>query len=85
MHLGLQRDKARPEEIERYNTAKTRGAAEGWYPGNGPQENWTAIVGIAGGVTRKWSTGWETGIEFGVNSIRDYTEHTLSGKLAYRY
>ncbi|MFN2352141.1 MAG: tetratricopeptide repeat protein [Kiritimatiellia bacterium] len=84
-HLGIQKDTARQEELERYNTARVRGEAEGWYPGNDPQQGWATLLGVSAGLSRTWSSGWNFTGEFTVNSIRDYTEHTLAGKLSYRF
>lgn len=84
-HLGVQKDKARQEDLDAYNAAKASAEKGGWYPGSNPQQDWTSLLGLGLTLTRRWASGWDLSGEFTVNAIRDYTEHTLGGKLMYRF
>lgn len=84
-HLGLQKDKARQEDLDAYNTAKASAEKGGWYPGSNPQQDWASLLGLGVTLSRRWASGWDLTAEFTVNAIRDYTEHTLGGRLMYRF
>jgi tetratricopeptide (TPR) repeat protein len=84
-HLGLQKEKARQEDLDAYNTAKAAAEGKGWYPGSNPQQGWNSLLGLGVTLSRRWQSGWEFSGEFVVNAIRDYTEHTISGRLMYRF
>ncbi len=84
-HLGLQKDKARQEDLDAYNTAKASAEKGGWYPGSNPQQDWASLLGLGVTLSRRWASGWDLTAEFSVNAIRDYTEHTLGGRLMYRF
>lgn len=85
VNLGWQKAKGRPEEMDAYYNRKARAETQGWYPGDNPDQDWERLVGIAASLTRKWGRGWELSAEFGVSSMRDYTEHNLSGSLLKRF
>lgn len=84
-HIGLQKEKARQEDLDAYNTAKAAAEGKGWYPGSNPQQGWNSLLGLGVTLSRRWQSGWEFNGEFVVNAIRDYTEHTITGRLMYQF
>ncbi len=84
-HIGIQKSRARREEMDRYLTARAQGEAQGWSPGRGPEQGWQRMLGFAGTVARTFPNGLEIGADFSVNSSDEYTEHNASLRLMYAF
>lgn len=85
VNVGLQKAKGRPEDIELYRSRAAVGELQGWYPGEGPDEDWNKVVGVGASVVRRWANGWEIKGETSINAIGETTERHLTGSLIYRF
>ncbi|MBU1694360.1 MAG: hypothetical protein KKC51_10410, partial [Verrucomicrobia bacterium] len=85
VNVGLQKAKGRPEEWDLFNARRAVGEAQGWSPGEGPDESWNQLIGVGASVRRRWANGWEIQGEVSINAISDRTERNLAGSLIYRF
>lgn len=85
LHLGVQKEEPRRDELDRFLAAKARGEQEGWSPGLGPDQSWQKLLGFAAELRRRYKSGWEVGGDFNVNSSGEYTEHTIALRLRYNF
>ena len=82
-HIGMQKSDVRREVRDRFESAKALGEAQGWSPGSGPDTGWSTMLGFSGSVTRTFENGLEASAAATVNAADEYTEHTVSLRLAY--
>lgn len=85
VNVGAQKAKGRPADIELYRSRKAVGELQGWYPGEGPDEDWHQVVGVGASVVRRWANGWEIKGETSINAIGETTERQMYGSLIYRF
>ncbi|MDZ4198573.1 MAG: tetratricopeptide repeat protein [Kiritimatiellia bacterium] len=85
VHLGWQKEKARPEVLDAYNQLRIRAERERYYPGSYPEQGWDPLLGLGATLRRTWGGGLEASIDITVNALRDYTERNLYGGLLYRF
>jgi len=85
LHLGVQKEKARADVKAKYEQLRIQGETQGFYPGEDPEQDWSAFLGASANASRKWSNGLELALDFSVNAMRDYTERNASLTLMYHF
>jgi tetratricopeptide (TPR) repeat protein len=84
-NVGVMKSRARQAELDLFDNSRVQGETQGFSPGSGPDEDWNPLLGFSASVTRSWDNGWNITGEFSVNSSKEYTEHTVSGSLLYKF
>ncbi len=84
-NVGVMKSRARQAELDLFDNSRVQGETQGFSPGSGPDEDWNPLLGFSASVTRSWDSGWNITGEFSVNSSKEYTEHTVSGSLLYKF
>ncbi len=83
VRIGRIYDRARQADMDAYNSRKVIADAEGWYPGDSPEQGWDSLIGFAASFRRQFFSHWELFGDASVNAVRDYTEYFLQGGLTY--
>jgi tetratricopeptide (TPR) repeat protein len=85
LRLGIGREEARPEEVQRYQETVARAAAQQFDPGDPPNEDWEEVIGIAASARRPFGDHWVLSGEVSYNKNPNYNEVSLLGSLRYRF
>ncbi len=85
LRLGIGREEARPEEVQRYQETVARAAAQQFDPGPAPNEDWEEVIGIAASARRPFGEHWVLSGEVSYNKNPNYNEVSLLGSLRYRF
>lgn len=85
VYYGFLKSDVRREERDRFANARARGEAQGWSPGSGPDRGWTKLVGFSASVSRSFKNGFDVSADINVSSSDEYTEHTVNGRLMYKF
>ena len=84
--LGLQSEKARPADKDRYRNLRARAEADGnWYPGPDPEADWDTYVGLGGTYRQRLWRHVDLIGNLSVNFLRDYSEHDFTLGLQYTF
>jgi len=85
LRIGMGKEKAREEDIERYNERRVRGEAQDWYPGENPEKGWEPIVGLSASIKRDIGRHWDIYGQLSVNFLKAYSERNLRLGLLYDF
>jgi tetratricopeptide (TPR) repeat protein len=86
VRLGLQSEKARPEDENLYRNLKARAEDDGnWYPGPDPEADWDTYVGLGGTYRQRLWRHLDLIGNLSVNFLRDYSEHDFTLGLQYNF
>lgn len=84
--LGVQSEKARPEDKDIYRGLKARADFDGnWYPGPDPESGWDTYVGLGATYRQRIWRHVDLIGNLSVNFLRDYSEHDFTLGLQYTF
>jgi len=85
VRIGMGKEDARQEELDAYNERRTRATAQGWYPGESPEQGWESIVGVSASIRRRFGRHWNLYGQISVNFLKEYSERNLHAGLSYTF
>ncbi|MDR0993574.1 MAG: tetratricopeptide repeat protein [Verrucomicrobiota bacterium] len=86
VRLGMQKEKARPEDESAYLNLKAQADSDGnWYPGSDPNADWDTYIGLTGTYSQRIWRHWDLMGSVNINFLRDYSEHDYIVGVQYNF